>query len=109
MNIQNLTALKGQQFDYYVQLDHVPNEINTTEEVVESDSTYTGTIYNKRGGTLVDTFTIAPATTYLTISLSSGKVNALDQGDYWYNLLQTPNDGTAPQYILGGRFFVVQP
>lgn len=109
MNVQNLTALKGQQFDYYVQLDHVPNEINTTFEVIESNYTYTGNIYDSRGGTSLASFTITPSSTYLTISLPEATVTAMAQGDYWYNILQTPNDGGAPSYILAGRFFVIQP
>lgn len=109
MNIQNMTALKGQQFDYYVQIEHLSNDINTTEDVVESDYTYTGNIYTKRGGVSVASFTVTPASTYLTISLPEATVTGMTEGDYWYNILQTPNDGSAPEYILAGRFFVIQP
>lgn len=109
MTTQDLTALKGQQFDFYVQIDHVPNEINQTTEVVESDYTYTGGVYDRPGGTSLAAFTCTPSTNSLLVTLSAGSVSGLAQGDYWYNIIQTPNDGSAATFLMSGRFFVVQP
>ena len=108
MIVQNLTAFKGQQFDFYVQVDHEPNDINTTEEVVETNYTYTGNLYDKPGGTSAASFTLTPFATYLLATLSEGTISGLTPGDYWYHIVQTPTDGSAAKLLMGGRFFLVQ-
>lgn len=109
MTTQDLTAFKGQQFDFYVQIDHEPNDINPSSEVVESNYTYTGAVYDKPGGTSQASFTCTPSATSLLLTLSSATVAAMAQGGYWYNILQTPNDGSAPTFLMSGRFYVIQP
>lgn len=109
MTVQDLTALKGQQFDFYVQIDHEPNGINPTTQVVESNYTYSGAVYDRPGGTAQVNFTCTPSADSLLVTLSAGSMAELAQGNYWYNIVQTPNDGSAAIFLMAGRFFAIQP